>query len=233
MTLNEAAAVRAIRNGRAVTLVALVALAFSYLNALAWTPPERFQGLAQKIFYLHVPSAWSALLAFAMAGIASALYLWLRDQRLDHFAEASAEVGLALSVVMLTTGPLWGKPVWGRWWDFSDARLMFTLFEVLLFCGYFALRSAFREREDQARYAAVVGILGLMLVPFIHLTVYLFSTVHPMPVVAKPEKPSLPWVMLRALLIGVGSFTLLYVGLVMQRYGIGVRRTLAEERLDA
>jgi heme exporter protein C len=232
MTLDAAAATRAIRLGRVLTVVALVALAGIYVMALQFTPPERFQGLAQKIFYLHVPTAWSALLAFSLVGVASILFLWLKDYRLDAFAEASAEVGLVLAGLILLTGPLWGKPVWGVWWSFTDARLMFTLLEFLLFVGYFALRSAMTDPFERARFAAVLGIMGLLLVPFIHLTVYLFSTIHPTPIVAKPDKPSLPWEMLRTLLSSFGVFTLIYLGMVMQRYGIGVRRMI-EETTDA
>ena len=145
---------------------------------LGYTPIEARQGVAQKIFYLHVPSAWSALLAFSLVGIASALYLWLHDPRLDRFAAASAEVGLAFSAVMLTTGPIWAKPIWGTWWTW-DARLTLTLFLFFLFIGYLALRAALQDPGERARFSAVVGILGLLLVPFIHLSVYLFRTLHP------------------------------------------------------
>src|SRR5262245_14298042 len=103
---------RTIRRGLVVSWLGLLGLGGVYLLALRFTPTERFQGLPQKIFYLHVPAAWCALLAFSLVGIASILYLWLRDPRLDRIAESSAEVGLVFSCVMLTTGPLWGKPVW-------------------------------------------------------------------------------------------------------------------------
>jgi heme exporter protein C len=106
--LAATAAHRIIRRGLVLTGIGLAAMAAVYLLALGFTPIERFQGLPQKIFYVHVPAAWSALLAFSLVGIASALYLWLRDPRLDWFAESSAEVGLVFSLVMLTTGPLWG-----------------------------------------------------------------------------------------------------------------------------
>ena len=115
--------------------------------------------MAQKIFYLHVPAAWSALLAFSLVGIASALYLWLHDPRLDRFAAASAEVGVAFSAVMLTTGPIWAKPIWGTWWTW-DARLTLTLFLFFLFVGYLALRAAVHDPAERARFSAVVGILG-------------------------------------------------------------------------
>lgn len=219
---------RITRRGLWLSAVALLSLAGVYLLALAYTPVEARQGLAQKIFYLHVPAAWSALLAFSLVGLASALYLWLHDPRLDRFAAASAEVGVAFSAVMLTTGPIWAKPIWGTWWTW-DARLTLTLFLFFLFVGYLALRAAVQDPGERARFSAVVGILGMLLVPFIHLSVYLFRTLHPQPIVLKPSAPSLPPEMLRTLLISFAVFTLLYVGFVTARYGLA----LAEEARDA
>jgi heme exporter protein C len=221
-----------VRRGAAVTLVALLALGGVYLLALGFTPVEARQGPAQKIFYLHVPAAWSALLAYSLVGLCGGLYLWLKDRRLDRFAAASAEVGVAFGVVMLTTGPIWAKPIWGTWWTW-DARLTLTLFLFFLFVGYLALRAALHDPSERARFSAVVGILGLLLVPFIHLSVYLFRTLHPQPIVLKPSAPSLPPEMLRTLLISALVFLLLYVGLVTLRYGLALAEEEREGRLDA
>jgi heme exporter protein C len=218
-----------IRAGRWISGVALVLLAGVFVRALAFTPVERVQGPAQKIFYVHVPAAWSTMLAMGLVGIASILFLLLKDERYDRFAESSAEVGTAFSVVMLTTGPLWGKPVWGTWWTW-DARLTLTLFLFFLFIGYLLLRSAVTDTGLRARYSAVLGICGLVLLPFIHLSVYLFRTLHPQPIVLKPSAPSLPGPMLLTLLSSVAVFTMLYVGFVMQRYGIAALRDAREPR---
>ncbi|HET7599200.1 MAG TPA: cytochrome c biogenesis protein CcsA [Gemmatimonadales bacterium] len=215
------AARRVIRRGFAITAIALLGVAATYVVAIGFTPVEAHQGLAQKIFYVHVPAAWGALMAFSLVGIVSALYLWLADPRLDLFAAASAEVGVAFSAVMLTTGPIWAKPIWGTWWTW-DARLTLTLFLFFLFVGYLALRAALHDPQERARFSAVVGIMGLLLVPFIHLSVYLFRTLHPQPVVLKPSAPSLPWEMLRTLLFSTAAFTLLYVGFVTVRYGLAL-----------
>lgn len=227
MTLDPFAASRAIRRGRVITLMALLALAGLFVLALQFTPTERFQGLAQKIFYIHPPAAYAMQLAFIMTGLASALYLWLRDARLDAFAEASTEVAMVFGLIVVITGPIWGKPVWGTWWEW-EPRLTFTVIQLLVFAGYFALRSSVREPAERAKFAAVVGITALVLVPFNHLTVYLFASQHPEPLVVRTEAPDMPWVMVRTFLTGFGVFTLMYVGLVMQRYGIGVRKLLAE-----
>jgi heme exporter protein C len=224
---------RALRIGRvgtAVTVAAVLALAGVFLRALAYTPIERSQGAAQKIFYIHVPAAWSALLAISVTGLLSILYLWLRDRRLDLAAAASAEVGVAFGTVMLTTGPIWGKPIWGTWWTW-DARLTSTLFLFLLFIGYLVLRGVILDPGVRGRFSAVIGIMGLVLVPFIHLTVYLFRTLHPRPILLKPSAPSLPGVMLVTLMMSLGVFTLLYIGFLMQRYAVGLLRELREEEL--
>ena len=216
--------------GRGITVLALLGLAGVYVRALKYTPLELSQGAAQKIFYVHVPAAWAALLSISVCGLLSVLYLWLKDRRIDLAAAASAEVGVAFGVVMLTTGPLWGKPIWGTWWTW-DARLTSTLFLFLLFVGYIVLRGVLTDPGVRGRFSAVIGIMGLVLVPFIHLTVYLFRTLHPAPIVLKPSAPSLPSAMLATLLSSVGVFTLFYVGFVMQRYALGLLRELREEEL--
>ncbi len=232
MNAATAAARATARRGLGLSLAALAGLAAVYVLALGYTPIEARQGVAQKIFYLHVPAAWCALMAFSLVGVASALYLWLHDPRLDRFAASSAEVGVAFSAVMLTTGPIWAKPIWGTWWTW-DARLTLTLFLFFLFIGYLALRASVHDPAERARFSAVVGILGMLLVPFIHLSVYLFRTLHPQPVVLKPSAPSLPPEMLRTLLISMAVFTLLYVGLVTLRYGLGLAEDARDEAADA
>jgi heme exporter protein C len=209
--------------GRWITAVALLLLAGVYIRALGFTPTEVAQGPAQKIFYLHVPAAWSAMLSMALVGLGGILFLFLKDERYDRFAAASAEVGTVFSLVMLTTGPLWAKPIWGTWWTW-DARLTLTLMMFFLFLGYQLLRGAVADPALRARYSAVVGICGLVLLPFIHLSVYLFRTLHPQPIVLKPSAPSLPPEMLITLLASFAVFTLLYIGFVAQRYAIGESR---------
>lgn len=231
MTSSTALAAGVVRRGLWLSGLGLLGLVGVYVLALEFTPIEARQGLAQKIFYLHVPAAWAALMAFSLVGIASALYLWLKEPRLDRFAAASAEVGVVFSAVMLTTGPIWAKPIWGTWWTW-DARLTLTLFVFFLFVGYLALRAAVHDPAERARFSAVVGILGMLLVPFVHLSVYLFRTLHPQPIVLKPSAPSLPPEMLRTLLISTAVFTLLYLGFVTTRYGLALADEAREETGD-
>ena len=212
-----------LRVGRWITAIGLALLAGVYVRALAFTPVEQSQGLAQKIFYLHVPAAIWAETAMILVGVASIGYLFLKDPRLDRFAHASAEVGTVFAIILLTTGPIWGKPIWGTWWTW-DARLTLSLFLFLLYVGYLLLRGAIVDPGSRARFSAVLGICGMVLVPFIHLSVYMFRTLHPMPIVLKPSSPSLPPSMLATWLFSVGVFTLLYVGFVVQRYALSYLR---------
>jgi heme exporter protein C len=112
---------RALRRSGLWMGIALVLVGGVYVRALAYTPEEVTQGLAQKIFYIHAPSAWVAFLAFGIVGVCSLLYLFLRDPRLDLCAASSAEVGTVFTTVVLVTGPIWGKTIWGAWWTW-DAR---------------------------------------------------------------------------------------------------------------
>ena len=214
------------QKGRRVVLAGLLLLGGVYVRALAFTPVERFQGPAQKIFYLHVPAAVTTELAVILVGLAGVFFLFLKDPRLDRFAEASAEVGTVFAAIVLTTGPIWGKPIWGTWWT-CDARLTSTLFLFFLLISYHVLRGAVSDAGLRARYAAVLGICAVVLVGFIHLSVYLFPTLHPQPIVLRPGKPGLPPEMLVTLLMSFGVFLVLYVGFVMQRYAIALRREAA------
>jgi heme exporter protein C len=231
MTRHEQALALA-RRGQVITWIALAGLAGVFVRALVFTPIERTQGPAQKIFYVHAPSAWAALLAFSITGILSLLYLWLKDRKIDSIAAASSEVGLAFSVAMLTTGPIWGKTIWGTWWSW-DARLTSTMFLFLLFIGYRVLRGAVVDPDMRARYSAVIGIMALALVPFIHMTVVWFRTLHPEPVLLKPDGASMPGVMLVTILSSVAVFTVLYVGFVMQRYALDILEDVREEAASA
>ena len=209
------------------------ALAAVYVRALAFTPPEAIQGPAQRILYVHAPSAFVALyLSFGLMAITSALYLWLKDEKLDRVAESAAEVGLAFTTVVLVTGPLWAKPIWGAWWTW-DARLTLTLFLWFIILGYLVLRGAIDERGMRARYSAVLALLAGFLVPFIHLSVYLFRTMHPMPIVFKPSAPSMPGDMQVTFFSAFLALMLLFAGLLRARYRLATLRDLVADQEDA
>ena len=209
-------------------LIAVLAIAGALVRAIYYTPFEALQGPAQKIFYLHLPAALAAFFAFFIVALSSIGYLWLKDPRLDRAAESSAEVGVVFTTVVLTTGPIWAKPIWGTYWTW-DMRLTLTLFLWFIYVGYLVLRGAIDDRSMRARYSAVLGILGALLIPFIHLSVYLFRTMHPKPIVIKPSAPSLPPEMLTTLVISFVAFMLFYLALVRQRYRLANERDLLEQ----
>ena len=212
-------------------VVAVLLVAVTFVRVIYFTPIEATQGPAQKIFYLHLPAALAAFMAFGLVALTSILYLWLKDPKLDLIAESSAEVGVVFTTMVLISGPLWGKPVWGTWWTW-DARLTLTLFLWFIYVGYLVLRGAIDDPAMRARYSAVLGILGALLIPFIHLSVYLFRTLHPMPIVLKPSAPSLPKEMLETLALSFGSFTVLFFAFLRARYHLALERAAieAEER---
>jgi heme exporter protein C len=209
-------------------LLGFICVAAIYVRALLFTPADAVQGETQKILYVHAPAAWVGMMAFITVGIAGVLYLALRDPRLDRFAAASVEVGLVFITVVLITGPIWGKPIWGAYWNWGDARLTSTLVLWLVYLAYLVLRGGVEDAEQRARYSAILGLLGALLVPFVHLSVYLFDSAHPDPMVMNPDAfrgdPKMPPEMLLTLMLALGAFTLLYVAFVRSRYRLELRR---------
>ncbi|MDQ6830810.1 MAG: cytochrome c biogenesis protein CcsA [Gemmatimonadota bacterium] len=208
-------------------IVAVLAVGAAIVRATMFTPIEATQGAAQKIYYIHLPAAILAFVSFGLTALTGVLYLWLKNLQLDRVAESSAEVGVTFTTVVLVTGPIWGKPIWGTWWTW-DARLTSTLFLWFIYVGYLVLRGAIEDRAMRARYSAVLGALGALLIPFIHLSVYMFRTLHPMPIILKPGAPSLPAEMLETMLLSLGAFALLFAALLRARYRLAEARDAAE-----
>src|SRR4029077_4436208 len=146
-----------------------------------YTPFEAVQGPAQKIFYLHLPAALDAFMAFGVVALAGIGYLWLGDLRLDRAAESSAEVGVVFTTVVLVTGPIWARPVWGTWWTW-DARLTSTLVLWLLYVSYLLLRR-FSDSAQAPALAAVLAIFGALDIPLVYFSIWFFRTQHPQPVI--------------------------------------------------
>jgi heme exporter protein C len=203
-------------------VIAALAVVGLYVRAIFFTPLEALQGAAQKIYYIHVPSAIGAYTAVSITALASLIYLWLKDERADRMAEASAEVGLVFMSMVLITGPLWAHKIWNAWWVWWDLRLTLSLFLWFVIVGYLVLRGAIEDPAQRGRYSAVLAVLGALLIPFIHLSVY-FSTahMHPDPIVLQPSKPKLPPEMLITFLSGIGAFLLLCLAMIQSRYRLG------------
>lgn len=192
-----------------------------YLHYLVffWVSTEAAQGIVQRIFYVHVPSAWVAFLAFGICALCGAVYLWLGDDRLDMAAVSAAEGGMVFTTAVLLTGPLWGKIAWGTYWTW-EPRLTLTLLLWFIFLGYFLVRSSTANPERGKRLSAIVAIVGAADIPLIHISVKWLRSLHPEPVVMNQDGPTLPPDMLTTLLLGVLAFTLLFLGLFLLRIAL-------------
>ena len=216
---------------RVLAILTAGVLALAVWMALFYAPREMMIGDAQRIFYFHVPSAWIGFLAFFIVFLASFAYLRTRQRRWDALAMASAEIGIVFTTLVLLTGPLWAKVVWGVFWVW-DARLTTTLILWLIYIGYLMLRST-AEGERRSRFAAVLGIVGFIDVPLIYLSVSWWRTMHPGYVATEPG--GLAPQMTQTLIAALASFTLLYVLLLAARLRLeqardhlGVLRARAE-----
>jgi len=161
--------------------------------------------------------------------VCSAVYLWLKDDRLDMAAVSAAEGGILFTTIVLLTGPLWGRVAWGTWWTW-EPRLTLTLLLWFIYLGYFLVRASTENQERGKRFAAVVGIVGALDIPLIHVSVQFFRSLHPAPVVMKPEGPSLDGDMLATLFVGLGAFTLLFLSFFLYRYALERMRTALAHR---
>lgn len=196
---------------------ALAAMPVAMYMALVFAPREATMGDVQRIFYIHVPAAWVAFLAFFVTFVCSGLYLLRHRERWDVMAVSSAEIGVVFTTLALVLGSLWAKPVWGTWWTW-DPRLITTLFLWMVYVGYLMLRNAIPEADRRARFAAVFGIVAFLDVPIVFMSIRWWRTIHP--VVFTGRSLNLDGRMLAALVVGLGALTLVYLALLALRSSI-------------
>ena len=210
-------------------VLAILAVVAAVIRAAVFTPNEATQGPSQKIYYVHVPAAIAGYLAFGVVALMSLIHLWLRDARTDRMAAAACEVAIVFFTVVLITGPIWARHQWGAWWSW-ELRLTLTLLLWFLGVGYLIMRGAIEDPMMRSRFSAVLGVLQALLIPFVHLSVYIVRDhMHPMPIVIKPDEPSLPPEMLLTFGVSCAAFLLLAVALIRSRY----RLSLLQEEADA
>ncbi|RPJ43080.1 MAG: cytochrome C assembly protein [Candidatus Latescibacterota bacterium] len=212
---------------RALLWILGPAMAANLYLIFFYAPTERTMGLVQKIFYFHVPTAWVAFLAFFLVFIGSVGVLAARKESWDRLAEASASVGVLFCSLVLVTGPIWGKPVWGIWWTW-DARLTSTLVLWFLYVGYLLLRSYIPDASRRATLSAILGIIGFVDVPIVYLSIRWWRTQHPAPVFAGGESSGLDPRMRAAFFFSLAVFTILFVVLLRLR----MRGTALERRAE-
>ncbi|MBW3587806.1 MAG: cytochrome c biogenesis protein CcsA [Actinobacteria bacterium] len=200
-----------------------VLVAIGMLAGLAaiffWVPTDDFQGVAQRLFYIHVPSAWVAYLAFAVVLVGSIAHLKTGSRRWDLLADSSAEVGVVFTGITLVTGMMWGRPVWGAYWQW-EPRLTSTFVLFVVYLGYVVFRRM-GDPGRTGRIAAVIGIVGFVNVPLVHFSVRWWRGLHPSGVVNPASEANLPWQMLVTMLFMLGVFTLLYALFLTLRVRLG------------
>ena len=206
---NPQTATRAVISAPSIVLVFLLLAAASY-GALIWAPTENTMGLVQRIFYFHVSSAWSGFVSFILVFIGSVAYLRTRALKWDWLSVASAEVGVAFFTIVLVTGPIWAKPVWGIWWTW-DARLTSSFLLWVLFVSYLVLRTLVEEPERRALVSAVFGIFAALDIPLVYFSIWWFRTQHPQPVIGDGGSldARMGWVLLLCWAATLGVMTVL------------------------
>ncbi len=202
--------------GTFLTVLTFAAMMASLYMVFLVAPTEATMGDVQRIFYFHVPSAWVAFLAFFLVFLFSIVYLFRSQKRWDALAASSAEIGVLFCTLVLVTGPIWAKPVWGLWWTW-DARLTLTLVLWLIYVAYLMLRHYMVDPERRATFAAVLGVVGFIDVPLVYFSIRWWRTQHPQPVMAGGEGSGLEPPMLATLFVCLATFTLLFVTLVRIR----------------
>ncbi len=220
------------RGARLLGALALIMIALGLYWALVQAPRDALQGDVQRIMYLHLPSILTAYLSFFLVFIGSCLYLWKREKRDDNLAHSAAELGVLFTALTIIEGSIWGKPTWGVWWTW-DARLTLTAILLLIYSGYLMLRSLIDDEDRAALSAAILGIIGFLDIPLIHMSVYWWRTLHQPPSILRPDK--LPWenvhpAMLTALAINFVGFLLLYFYLLSLRLRLGEARSEIKNR---
>jgi heme exporter protein C len=169
-----------------VAMLAALGMIFLYV------PTERTLGVVQRIFYFHLPAAWNTFLGFFVVAGASAAYLWQGDRFSDLLAQAAAEVGMLFCSLMIVTGSIWARGSWGVWWTW-DPRLTMVAILWTIYAAYLLLRALAGDNELIARYAAVLGIVGVLDIPLLYIAVRLWRGIHP-----KVERmaPEMLWTLL-------------------------------------
>ena len=209
------------RHGVLVAGVALL-LVGSYLG-LAVAPPERHMGDVQRIMYVHVPTAWSAMLSFTLAFGAAIASLWTGHRRWDALLTGAAETGVVLNALLLMQGMIWARATWGVWWDW-DVRLTTSLVMLLLFAGVLALRSMVEDANRRATWSATTAIVAYVDVPLVYFCVRWWRSLHQI----QSSRDTLDPAMLRPLGLNSAALLLIAIWFISRRYSLELKRRQVE-----
>jgi heme exporter protein C len=194
-------------------LLTYVLMLLALYTIFIYAPVEKTMGVIQKIFYIHVPSAFLAYLAFFITFIASIFYLYRKDPKWDTVAHCAVETGVIFCTIVLITGPIWARPIWNVWWTW-DPRLTTTLILWFTYVAYLMLRRSVKENR-RANLAAVFGIIGFINVPLTFFSIRLWRTIHPVVITSRGLNMSGP--MKFSLIITFIAFCFLFFALLISR----------------
>ncbi len=194
-------------------LLTYVLMLLALYTIFIYAPVEKTMGVIQKIFYIHVPSAFLAYLAFFITFIASIIYLYRKDPKWDTVAHCAVETGVIFCTIVLITGPIWARPIWNVWWTW-DPRLTTTLILWFTYVAYLMLRRSVKENR-RANLAAVFGIIGFINVPITFFSIRLWRTIHPVVITSRGLNMSGP--MQFSLILTFIAFCFLFFALLISR----------------
>lgn len=209
------------------SLTTLLMLVTIYL-VFMWVPTEQNLGISQRIFYFHVPLGWIGMVSIFVVGIASVMHLSTRNDKWDSIAYSAAELGLIFATLILVTGAIWAKPVWGVWWTW-DPKLTTTLILWFIYVGYLMVRAYAPKGSRGRRYSSVVALLGALDAPLIYMASIWWRTAHPdLNIGPLADSGGLDSSMRLTFWIAFIAFTVFYIYILVER--IAMRR--AEDALD-
>ena len=206
------------RDGLLVAGAALMAVTL-YLVFL-WVPTERTLGVSQRIFYFHVPLGWIGMVSILVVAIASVMHLVTGKEKWDSLAHATAELGVVFATLIIVTGTIWARPVWGVWWTW-DAKLTTTLVLWFIYVGYLMVRAYGPLCGQGKRFASVIALIGAIDAPIIYMSTVWWRGLHPEPNIGPlAESGGLDSRMQIAFLVSMVTFTVLYAYLLLERYSL-------------
>ena len=194
----------------------LVFMLVGAIWGLGFAPADYQQGNAFRIMYVHVPAAWLSLFIYTVMAVSAVIAFVWRIKLAEVMIIANAPIGASFTFLALVTGSIWGKPMWGTWWEW-DPRLTFELILLFQYFGVIALYTAIADRRVGARAAAILAMVGIVTVPIIHFSVEWWSSLHQGPSVTRLDKPAIAWSMLIPLFVMFIGTNLFYVAALLLR----------------
>ncbi len=186
-------------------------------GGLVYAPADYQQKDSFRIIYIHVPAAWMSMFVYVVMAVSGAIALIWHIKLSEIMMLSSASIGASFTFIALVTGSIWGKPTWGTYWEWGDARLLSELLLLFLYIGIIGLYSAIEDKRKAAQAVSILALVGVVNIPIIHYSVVFVNTLHQGPTVSKFDAPSIDTRMLIPLLIMAVAFKLFYIIVLLLR----------------